>query len=161
MNTGAWRDVLAEGAFTGAVAGLLSAGVLAAAGWRERGRPAAPINAESLWLWGDEALRQDRPSWRYTLTGLVTHHLATMFWATLQALARGRAAAPRRLSQDAAAGVATAATAALVDYNLVPRRLRPGFEARLSTGGTTAVFAGMAVGLMIGGVLLARIQRRP
>jgi hypothetical protein len=161
MNNEAWRDALAEGAFTGGVAGLVSAAVLAVAGWRETGRPAAAINAESHWLWGDEALRQDRPSWRYTFTGLVTHHLATVFWATLQARVRGRALVTRRLSQDAAAGAATAATAALVDYNLVPRRLRPGFEGRLSRGATTAVFAGIAVGLMIGSVLLDRAQRRP
>lgn len=148
-----WKDTLREGAVSGTLAGLLSAAVLLATGRRENGSAVAPVNAESHWLWGDESLREDRPTMRHTLTGFVTHQLSTVFWATLYGLVRGRHK-PADLSQALLGGVATSAAAAAIDYTLVPKRLTPGFEHRLSTGSMVAVFAAIAGGVALGSLLM-------
>lgn len=151
-----WKHTLREGVVSGTLAGLLSAAVLAAAGKREAGNAAAAVNAESHWLWGDESLRQDAPTLRHTLTGFVTHQLSTVFWATLHALVRGRANARATVPQALLGAAATSAAAAAIDYTLVPKRLTPGFEHRLSKGAMTGVFAAIALGIAAGTILLAR-----
>lgn len=148
-----WKQTLSEGLVSGTLAGLFSAAVLAIAGKRETGSAAAAVNAESHWLWGDEALHEDRPTLRHTLTGIVTHQLATVFWATLYALVRGRPA-PQRVQQLLLGGIATSAAAAAIDYTLLPKRLTPGFEHRLSTGAMVGVFAAIAGGIALGALLL-------
>ena len=57
MNT--WKIALREGAVAGTVATLLSTALLAAIGRRENRSAAAPVNAVSHWLWGDESLHAD------------------------------------------------------------------------------------------------------
>lgn len=148
-----WKAVLREGLVSGTLAGGFSAAVLLAAGRREAGSAAAPVNAESHWLWGDESLREDGLTLRHTFTGLATHQLATVFWAALHALVRRRRKA---VSVPGAliGGLATSASAAAIDYTLVPRRLSPGFEHRLSTGAMVSVFAAMAAGIAVGTLLL-------
>ena len=149
-----WQKTLREGFVSGTLAGLLSAGVLLFTGKRETGSAVAPVNAESHWLWGDESLREDRLTLRHTFTGLVTHQLSTVFWATLYALVRGRKNAVRTVPQALLGGIATSAVAAAFDYTLLPKRLTPGFEKRLSTGSMVAVFAAIAGGIAMGSLLL-------
>ena len=84
---------------------------------------------------------------RHTLTGIVTHQLSTVFWATLYALVRGRRNAVRSVPQALLGGIATSAAAAAIDYTLVPRRLSPGFENRLSRSSMVGVFAAIAGGI--------------
>jgi hypothetical protein len=150
-----WKHTLREGLVGGTLAGLMSAAVLLVAAKRDAGSAVAAVNAESHWLWGDEALNADSPTLRHTLTGIVTHQLSTVFWATLHALARGGRKPAKRVPRAVLGGIATSAAAAAIDYTLVPRRLRPGFEHRLSTGSMVAVFAAIAGGMAIG-TLLAR-----
>jgi hypothetical protein len=149
-----WTRTLREGLFAGTLAGLMSAAVLAISGRRETGSAVAPVNAESHWLWGDESLREDRPTLRHTLTGLVTHQLSTVFWATLYALVRGKPKAVLGVPQALLGGIATSAAAAAIDYTLMPRRLTPGFEHRLSTTSMVGVFAAIAGGIALGALLL-------
>jgi hypothetical protein len=149
-----WNRTLREGLVSGTLAGLFSAAMLLVGGKRDAGSALAPVNAESHWLWGDESLRADRPTWRHTLTGMVTHQLSTVFWATLYALVRGTRRAPRRLPEAVLGGLATSVAAAAIDYTLVPRRLSPGFEHRLSRGSMVAVFAAIAGGIALGSWLL-------
>ncbi|MGV3570839.1 MAG: hypothetical protein ACO1PB_09580 [Ramlibacter sp.] len=148
-----WNRKLGEGLLSGTLAGLFSAAVLLAAGKRENGSAVAPVNAESHWLWGDESLREDRPTLRHTLTGILTHQGSTVFWATLYALVRGRKAV-RSVPEALIGGIATSAAAAVIDYTLVPKRLTPGFEHRLSKGSMVGVFAAIAAGVALGAVLL-------
>jgi hypothetical protein len=149
-----WNYTVREGLVSGTIAGLLSAAVLLATGKREAGSAVAPINAESHWLWGDESLTQDRPTLRHTLTGIVTHQLSTVFWATLYALVRGDRKAVKGVPEALIGGVATSVAAAAIDYTLVPKRFTPGFENRLSTGSMVAVFAAIAGGIAIGSLLI-------
>lgn len=148
-----WKRKAGEGLLSGTLAGLFSAAVLLAAGKRENGSAVAPVNAESHWLWGDESLREDRPTLRHTLTGILTHQGSTVFWATLYALLRGRKAV-RTVPEALIGGLATSVAAAAIDYTLVPRRLTPGFEHRLSKGAMVGVFAAIAGGVALGALLL-------
>lgn len=148
-----WKNTLREGALSGTLAGVLSAAVLLATGKRETGSAVAPVNAESHWLWGDESLREDRPTLRHTLTGIATHQASTVFWATLYRLVRGRRPV-RSVPEALLGGIATSAAAAVIDYTLVPKRLSPGFEHRLSRQSMVGVFAAIAGGIAIGALLL-------
>lgn len=149
-----WKRILQEGLVSGTLAGLFSAATLLAAGRRDAGSAVAPINAESHWLWGDESLREDRPTLRHTAAGLVTHQLSTVFWATLFAWARGGRRPVRSAAEALAGGLATSAAAAAIDYTLVPKRLTPGFEHRLSKPSMVGVFAAIAGGIAVGSLLL-------
>lgn len=149
-----WKHTLREGLVGGTLAGLFSAGALALAGQRQTGSAVAPLNAESHWLWGQESLHQDSPTLRHTGTGFLTHQLATVFWATLNALARGGRRPAMALPQALLGGLATSAAAAAIDYTVVPKRLTPGFEHRLSTGAMVGVFLAMAGGIALGTMLL-------
>ena len=153
-----WKTALREGAVAGTVAGLLSTAVLAISGQRQAGSAFAPINAVSHWLWGDESLHAQEPSLRHTLTGYVTNHLAAIFWAVLYSGVYGHRDEAKRLPQAAAGAVATSAVAYVVDYYVVPKRLTPGYEHRISSGALLATYGALAAGLAIGAVLL-RQQR--
>jgi hypothetical protein len=151
-----WAKALREGVVTGSLASLLSTAVLAAAGARQNGSAVAPINAVSHWLWGDESLRVDRPTLRHTLAGYLTQHAASVFWATLYSLVWGHRDTAKQLPQAVAGGVATSAIACLVDYQLIPKRLTPGYEHRVSTGAMVAIYAALAAGFALGAVALQK-----
>lgn len=158
MNTTTTR-ILREGAVAGTAASLLSTALLAALGQRQAGSAVAPTNAVSHWLWGDESLHADRPSWRHTFVGYLTHHLAAVFWAASYSWLWGRRDEAKRLPQAIAGAVATSAVAYVVDYHVVPERLTPGFEHRLSPGAMLATYGTLAAGFALGALLLARLQR--
>ncbi|MCW7537393.1 hypothetical protein OOT46_05940 [Aquabacterium sp. A7-Y] len=147
-------------AVRGSLASLASGLVLAACGQWRKGRPAAPLNAPSHWLWGDPALRQHRVSLRYSLTGFTVHHASSLLWAAVHERCapscRGLSAAPAAVLRDAAV---VTALAAWVDLAVVPWRLSPGFQRHLSTGQLVAVYGAFAAGLAAGTAALNR--KRP
>lgn len=150
------NNALRDGLIAGGVAGLASLAVLALGGRLERGRPWGPVNAPSHWVWGDKALKQDEPTPRYTATGLVVHQLAAAFWGVLHEWLLGRpekARAPRTLLRDAAM---TTTVAAVVDLGIVPHRLTPGFQHRLSVPGLVGVYFLFALGLALGSSVAGR-----
>ena len=67
---------------------------------------------------------------------------------------RGARKSPRTLPEALVGGLATSAAAAATDYTLVPKRLTPGFEHRLSRGSMVGVFAAIAGGIALGAMLL-------
>ncbi|HEY9029163.1 MAG TPA: hypothetical protein VIO33_05765 [Burkholderiaceae bacterium] len=119
------------------------------------GHAAAPLNAVSHWWWPRRALREDRPSWRYTGNGLLVHVASSWWWAAIYAACRRLRREPTAANAVADAA-AVGAAAALVDLKLVPERLTPGFERRLSSGSLAWVYVAFAVGLAVGGVIAAR-----
>jgi hypothetical protein len=145
------------------VSDLLSSGVSAAVlAWRGRvdaRSAAAPVNAVSHWLWPREALRQDGPSARYTLTGIGIHFAAAVLWSGLYETVRAchREVTPAKVVVDA---VAVSAVAAVVDLACVPDRLTPGFEKRLSPRSVAMVYAGFATGLALAGLAVMRSRSR-
>lgn len=150
-----WKQAFREGVVSGSLASLFSAAYLALAGQRQD-RIAAPVNAVSHWLFGDRALHEDDPSLTYTLTGYVTHHLASIFWGVLHAKAWGARPVAKQPLPAAAGAVAAAGVACFVDYQLTPRRLTPGFEHRLAKPQMANVYACFALGLMVGSLLVKR-----
>jgi hypothetical protein len=158
-EAGSWSTALREGAVAGTVASVLSTAVLALSGWRQAGSAVAPTNAVSHWLWGDESLHAQKPSWRYTLTGYVTHHLASIFWATLYSRLHGHREDAKTVPQAVAGGVATSAVAYAVDYYMVPKRLTPGYEHRISAGAMLATYGALAAGFALGALLLERTRK--
>lgn len=128
---------------------LTSIGVIATAalaGKRETGSFAAPLNATSHVLWGDKAAWQDRASLKYTLTGLAINHASSIFWATVYQKLFGGSGAHSRL-RPLLGAAAVSAGAYVLDYHLLPDRLTPGFEKRLSGKSLAMVFGVLALGL--------------
>lgn len=150
-----WKQALREGIVSGSLAALLSAGYLAWAG-RQRGMPAAPLNAVSHWLFGRAALESDAASVRYTLTGYLTHHAAAIFWGVLHARAWGAEPAHKAPLPALAGAAAAAGVACFVDYQLTPKRLTPGFEHRLGRPELAKVYVCFALGLAAGTLLMRR-----
>ena len=149
-----WKQSLREGAVSGLAGGLLSTLALAGLGPRQAGSVPAPINAVSHWLWGDEALRQDRATWRHTLTGFITQQVAAVMWATLYARCYGHREEAKSLPNALAGGIATSAVAYVVDYTITPKRLTPGYEHRLDGKGMLGVYAALALGFAAGAMAL-------
>ncbi|HEY4352285.1 MAG TPA: hypothetical protein VGN31_13725 [Paraburkholderia sp.] len=85
---------------------------------------------------------------RHTVTGFAIHEVSAIFWAMLFEALIDRMPALRQRQQPfstAMAAAATAATAYVVDYQVVPRRLTPGFEAHLSGKSLAAVYVTRAL----------------
>jgi hypothetical protein len=156
MDRSTWKNVLREGAVSGSLASLLSTCVLAVAGVRQAGSAVAAINATSHWLWGDESLQAQKPTLRHTLIGYLTQHAASIFWATLYSWVYGHRDNAKQLPQALAGGVACSAVAYFVDYGLIPKRLTPGYEHRVSKGAMVAIYAALAAGFVLGAVALQK-----
>lgn len=134
---------------SGAVASLLSTAVLALCGQIENRRPAGPVNGPSQWVYGRRAARVCTPSWRHTLTGFLVHHLTATGWALLHERTFGGRKAQQPLPRRLGRAAVTAAVANVVDFQLTPKRLRPGFETQLSRKSLFAVYAAFAIGLAL------------
>lgn len=146
--------ILQDVARTGAIASAATTLAVAALGHTEDGEAVAPVNAVSHIAWGDEAARQTGVSMKYTLTGLVLNAAAVTSWAMIyHALFGGRKITPVAAATGA---VATSALAYATDYHVVPERLTPGFEKRLSNRSLALTYGVLAAGLMVGGLLARR-----
>lgn len=144
------------GWMAGALAGLASTVVLAWRGRAENGSAIGTINAPSHWIWGEAALKENRPSWRHTGLGSLIHHGSAVMWGVLYSrFVRRRQPAPSPLHEMRDAAAATA-VAAVVDLVLTPQRLTPGFERKLSVRGTVLVYSAFAIGLALGSRLALR-----
>jgi hypothetical protein len=116
-----------------------------AASKRATGSSAAALNATSHVLWGERAGRKNAVSMKYTGTGAIANYGASIFWACLYEMLAGRRGRTR--SRALAGGALTSAVAYVTDYHVVPRRLTPGFEMRLSRAALAAVYVALALGL--------------
>lgn len=154
-----WPQAWDDGLEAGAVASVLSAVVLAIASKQETGSSFACLNATSHWIWGDGAARHQEASVRHTIAGYAIHHAASCFWGVLYERVLGERTAGLSATPRVAAGLAAAAVACFVDYRVVPHRLSPGFELRLSRRAIAAGYLGFGLGLALAG--MARTDRAP
>ncbi len=140
---------------TGSLAGLATTAAVALSGVRETGSAVAPINATSHVLWGYEAATTDAVDAKHTLPGLFINLGAGIFWALVHELLLTRT---RRTDRAAAvaSGAAVAGLAYVVDYHLIPRRLTPGWELRVSRGAVALGFITLGVSLGVAALLRAR-----
>jgi hypothetical protein len=142
------RALISRAIATGSLAGLATTAAVALCGARETGSGAAPINATSHVLWGDEAGTADAVDIKHTLPGVLINTGAGIFWALVHELVLGRAK-NRDRATAIASGVAVAGLAYVVDYHLIPRRLTPGWELRLPRRSVALGF--VALGAILAG----------
>jgi hypothetical protein len=151
MNT----DAIARALSSGSLAGLVTTAAVALAGRREARSAAAPINATSHVMWGDEAGAADGVDLKHTVPGLLINAGAGVFWALVHELLLARSSSRDR-TKAAATGAAVGALAYAVDYHLIPRRLTPGWELRLSQRGVALGFVALGASLAVAGWLRGR-----
>lgn len=144
-----WSAAIQDGLRTGAAAAFSSLAALALLGRREQGSAAAPVNAVSHIVWGRRAFRRDGVDARHTLSGLALHVASGLFWGVLYEKLLGDRGSESLGSTVGKAALASG-TIATIDLGLVPQRLSPGFERRLSSAGTALAFAALAVGFVVG-----------
>jgi hypothetical protein len=154
-----WPQAIRDGAISGTVASALSTAVLGARGVQENGSAYAPTNAISHWVWGDRAKRRNVPSGRYTLLGYAIHHASSIFWAVFYEKMIGHRADSKEIAPAIAGGLAVAGLACLVDYQATPKRLQPGFEARLSRKSLALVYGSFGLALALRGILAYEERR--
>ncbi|KON80476.1 hypothetical protein PA01_01345 [Azoarcus sp. PA01] len=143
-----WLRVLRRAIVSGSGAGILSLVALACGGQRDCCSVFAPVNAVSHWIWRGVALRQQKPSLRYTLPGVGIHHAMSILWALLFEERMARAES-RGAGRTIATALGVSAAACFVDLRLTPERLTPGFERRLSPESLTVVYLAFALGLAL------------
>jgi hypothetical protein len=148
-----WKQAIIKGMMPGALASVASAGALALRSRREAGSVYAGTNAVSHWLWGSKAFRRDAPSWKYTLVGYGIHHASALFWGTLFEQAAARVLERKSVGSTIAAAAAASSVACFADYVLTPKRLRPGYEERVSRGSLAWVYAAFGIGLAAGALI--------
>ena len=148
-------SLLANSLISGTIASAVSGAVLGLLAKAEGAAPIQPINASGHWLHGEEAGKVKEIDIKHTGTGAATHLGACAFWAALFETLRSAAphAGPARIVRDAAV---VSVIAAVVDYGLVPRRLTPGWEEPLPIRSVAGGFAGLALGLALGGLVTSR-----
>lgn len=152
-------SLLKRATLSGTFASLASTLALLYGGVRDCRSAIAPVNAVSHWIWKDKAIRQQRPSMRYSAAGYLIHHAASIFWAlTYERLLTSRAPEPVR-TEIAVSAVTVAAVACVVDLRCTPERLTPGFERRLENKSLVIVYTAFAIGLALHSLLSARDRR--
>ena len=147
MNT--WSQALRRTVPIAALTSITTAFAAALCGWRENGNAVAPLNAISHIVWGEEAAQQEQASVRYTATGLLLNTSAMFGWALIFAKLFGG----KRLNRAASSlgGVFVSLLAYVVDYHIVPKRLTPGVEDRLSARSLLVLYIALALSLALGG----------
>ena len=133
---------------SGALAAIGSALAAVVTSRLENGDAARPLNAVAHIYDGGPPRAASGPRNRNTALGLALHTAASIWWALLFEGVFGRRAR-RNVASATTCGAAVAATAYVVDYYVVSRRFRPGFEAYLSSRAMLAVYAALALGFAV------------
>jgi hypothetical protein len=107
---------------------------------------------------GGEPPWHDGRKRRNTALGFAIHTAASIWWAVFFEHLFGRAARQSPASA-AAAGAAVAGVAYVVDYAVVGKRFRPGFERYLSGRSMFGVYAALAAGFAVAALLTPERRR--
>jgi hypothetical protein len=150
--TGEWQETLQNAIVAGSIVCGATLAAVAFRGRADSGSAVAPINATSHVIYGPEAATADLPDVRHTVPGFAINAAACVFWATIYEELFGRAAR-RHPGMALIGGPAVAALAYLVDYHLVPKRLTPGWEERVSGRSLAVIFGAMALSLPVRSLL--------
>ena len=140
-------ELLGRIVFSGLV-GALTSGIAACIASRfENGHAARPMNAVAHIYDGGAPPAHNGEAGRNTLLGSAIHTAASLWWAAFYHAALAVQTRPRRMP----AAAAIAALAYVVDYYVVHKRFRPGFEAYLTARGLFGVYAALAAGYAVSG----------
>ena len=128
---GVERFSLQSAFYKSQVAGLATTGAVALCGQIEDEDAISPVNDISHIVWGVKAFEQNEVSLKYTGTAVLLNQSAIFSWALLHELFFGRAARRGETGKSILGGFLVSALAYIIDYHLVPPRLKPGFERHL------------------------------
>lgn len=109
----------------------------------QTGRAAAGLNATSHIVWGDSAARADAFDVTHTALGATLNAGAMAAWAVVHELLPNARTPLGALAK----GALVSAGAYITDYYVVPKRLTPGFEKRLTPSGMLAMYGALAAAL--------------
>lgn len=138
---------------TGIVASAATTLAASVCGALEDGETIAPLNAVSHIIWDDEAAEQTELSYQYTATGVALNAAAVTSWAAIHEWGFGEVADKKDIAGTFLGGALVSAAAYITDYHIVPRRLTPGFELRLSNRSLFGIYATLALSLAAGSLL--------
>ncbi len=148
------RDRIHHILTSGGLAAIGTSTMAAMLGYLESREPVAPLNSVSHILFGEEAAAKNRASFKFTVTGLALNAAAVTSWAVMHEMLVGEK--PVSAQKAMACGAATATTAYVVDYAVVPSWLTPGFEKRLSQQSVITVFSTLAFTLAASSLFFRR-----
>lgn len=142
-----WEERLQDALVAGAIVCVVTAAAAALRGKVDSGSAVAPINATSHVVYGPEAGQVAVPDLKHTALGLAINAGASVFWAAIYEELFGGRGNRGNVSKSLLGGGAVAALAYLVDYHLVPKRLTPGWEERVTGRSLAMIFGAMALSL--------------
>ncbi|HEX2138626.1 MAG TPA: hypothetical protein VHG33_02830 [Woeseiaceae bacterium] len=142
-----WGDTLQNALVAGSIVCVATAAAAALRGRVDSGSAVAPINATSHVVYGPEAGDVEVADLKHTMLGLAINAGASVFWATLYERMFARTGNRGGMGKSLLGGAAVASLAYLVDYHLVPQRLTPGWEERVSGRSLAMIFGAMALSL--------------
>jgi hypothetical protein len=151
-----WTGALRDAVVSGAVAAAATALYASRAGARDSGSAIAPINATSHIAWGERATRVEKVDGKHTVPGLLLHFGACIMWATVYERYFGRATERGNVGAALVGGGAVASAAYVTDYHVVPKRLTPGWESRVSGRSLAMIYGVLACALPLRGLLRRR-----
>jgi hypothetical protein len=154
-----WQRVARAAVVSGLVTGAATAATVAFRGSRDSASAVAPINATSHVAWGDDATQEENADVAQPALGAAIHTGAGVFWASVYEKLFGRHAERGDIAMAFVGGVTVAGLAYVTDYDLVPKRLTPGWEHRISGRSLALTYAVMAVSLPLRSLL--HTQKRP
>lgn len=141
------KRMLIDIARSGAMATVTTTGAALLAGKWEVNTPAAGLNATSHIVWGSPAFHVDHFDLAHTGVGALVNAAAMFSWASVM---HALFPAPQSKTAAALVGSSVAALAYIFDYHVVPARLTPGFEHRLSKRALLGLYAALGATLAWG-----------
>ena len=146
-------EIVDDSIRSGLIAAATTTAVAAVCGQIEDRKAIGPINSVSHILWGDRAARETRFSLKHTITGAALNAAAVTSWAFIQEAVFGRKRQRASVGEAVLEGAAVSALAYVTDYHVVPDRLKPGFEKRLSNKSLATIYGVLAASLAVGALL--------
>ena len=153
---GDWSETLQDALVAGSIVAAATIAAVALRGLNDSGSAVAPLNASSHVIYGPEAGEVDHPDLKHTLPGLAINAGASVFWATVYERLFGRAITRGDVGKALLGGGTVAGFAYLLDYHLLPKRLTPGWEERVTGRSLAMIFGVMALTLPLWSLLKRR-----
>lgn len=145
-----WQQAAKDAVIPGLLAGAATSATAAVRGKRDGDSGVASINATSHVLWGDRAAAVEEPTVKHTLPGVLINSAAAIFWTFVFQKLFGAAVKKRGASAAVLGAAATSGLAYVTDYKLVPSRLTPGYEKRVSARSLWLIYGVLAATMAVG-----------
>lgn len=146
-------ETLKDAVLSGTIASAATVATAAACGARDSGSGIAAVNAVSHIMWGSDASNVPVADLKHTVPALLLNTGATLFWAALYERAFGHAAERGEIAKAVLGAGVVSVLAYLTDYHLVPKRLTPGWEERVSSRSLGVIYAALALSFPVRGLL--------